>query len=556
MIKKIISSMMVICMVFSLSVSDIHAEKESEFLRLQNFIKDNPNGGTFIMEDDMLMGENYIDDNDTLYTNHQTYTIETNQHQIIMENIEITNRSEEDGWWSDEIYDMPSLIIEGDASKKPLVRIECNDWNNYQWTGVQIYAVHGPAIEIVKNETGISGDEMMLTKISSTGDDVATILISDNVEEVNLTNMVVSASGDHASAISRNNFSSDFELSISYSVLKANGEQAAAFKNIIDHSVNDGGNINHSEMKIEDVNGKCDYEKWQITSNTEIEPMKVASDVAFEDLPLPKSVDLEISRGNDHSWTSTYLSYDKKAYLQGVASGNPFCLYPSVDDLSFYTLDMKEDDFMIFCEPGEVPEITGTPSLITDEKFAIKIPRPYGAEKIQIYTSSDYTNWQYLCDEIDALDTGNHSPYISLVVNDVPAQANYLKVVIVGGYYHGKETSVEIGDLKDHSQSDENTEINEDKDDGDHGGNHGQGGGREEGNYESPKDDEKSDANDDIKKPDKPIETTQKPKTQMEIKKEEYPVIKDAGKQDFITLQLFSFVCLGLGFIMMKQNKA
>ena len=42
----------------------------------------------------------------------------------------------------------------------------------------------------------------------------------------------------------------------------------------------------------------------------------------------------------------------------------------------------------------------------------------------------------------------------------------------------------------------------------------------------------------------------------MEIKKEEYPVIKDAGKQDFITLQLFSFVCLGLGFIMMKQNKA
>ena len=96
MIKKIISSMMVICMVFSLSVSDIHAEKESEFLRLQNFIKDNPNGGTFIMEDDMLMGETYIDDNDTLYTNHQTYTIETNQHQIIMENIEITNRSEED----------------------------------------------------------------------------------------------------------------------------------------------------------------------------------------------------------------------------------------------------------------------------------------------------------------------------------------------------------------------------------------------------------------------------------------------------------------------------
>ena len=71
-------------------------------------------------------------------------------------------------------------------------------------------------------------------------------------------------------------------------MLKANGEQAAAFKNIIDHSVNDGGNINHSEMKIEDVNGKCDYEKWQITSNTEIEPMKVASDVAFEDLPLTK----------------------------------------------------------------------------------------------------------------------------------------------------------------------------------------------------------------------------------------------------------------------------
>ena len=61
-------------------------KNESEFLRLQNFIKDNPNGGTFIMEDDMLMGENYIDDNDTLYTNHQTYTIETNQHQIIMEN--------------------------------------------------------------------------------------------------------------------------------------------------------------------------------------------------------------------------------------------------------------------------------------------------------------------------------------------------------------------------------------------------------------------------------------------------------------------------------------
>lgn len=46
MIKKIISSMMVICMVFSLSVSDIHAEKESEFLRLQNFIKDNPKGAS------------------------------------------------------------------------------------------------------------------------------------------------------------------------------------------------------------------------------------------------------------------------------------------------------------------------------------------------------------------------------------------------------------------------------------------------------------------------------------------------------------------------------
>lgn len=31
---------MVICMVFGLSVSDIHAEKETEFLRLQNFIKE------------------------------------------------------------------------------------------------------------------------------------------------------------------------------------------------------------------------------------------------------------------------------------------------------------------------------------------------------------------------------------------------------------------------------------------------------------------------------------------------------------------------------------
>lgn len=575
MIKKIISSLLAIMMVFGLSVSIIHAEKESEFSRLQNFLKDHPDGGTFFMEDDMLMKEDYLDDTDALYTNHQTYTIETNQHQIVMENMEITNASEDDGWWSEEIYMMPSLIIKGDASKKPLVRIESNDWNNYQWTGVQIYASNGSALEIVNDDTGISGDEMMLTKISSTGDNVSTILISDDVKVTNLSNMIVSASGNKATAIERNSSASDFELSVSYSILKVDGQQATAFKNIIDQSIDDGGNINNSEMKIEDVNGNCDYEKWQITSDITMKPIEITSDLAFEDLPLPVYKSLEILRDDSYSQTDVYITYDKQAYEEGVASGLPFYLYPSFDALSAYILDFHEGDFAIFCEPGEVANITGIPTLIHEEKFTIKIPRPYGVSKIEVYASEDNTNWQYLTDEIDAMDTGNHSPYISLVVNDVPIQARYLKVVMIGGYYDGKEALVEIGTLKDeYTQGNQNSDENitppkDDLDDGDQGGNHGQGGGREEGNYESPSDEESTPTNNETKpqKPDKPygslkpIEPIKKQgeKEQMEevqSKDESQQIVKDTSRQGFITVQFLEVICLGLGMLMWKRYKA
>lgn len=575
MIKKIISSLLAIMMVFGLSVSIIHAEKESEFSRLQNFIKDHPDGGTFVMEDDMLMKEDYLDDTYALYTNHQTYTIETNQHQIVMENMEITNASEDDGWWSEKIYMMPSLIIKGDASKKPLVRIESNDWNNYQWTGVQIYASNGPALEIVNDDTGISGDEMMLTKISSTGDNVSTILISDNVKVTNLSNMIVSASGNKATAIERNNSASDFELSVSYSILKVDGQQATAFKNIIDQSIDDGGNINNSEMKIEDVNGKCDYEKWQITSDITMKPIEITSDLAFEDLPLPVYKSLEILRDDSYSQADVYITYDKQAYEEGVASGLPFYLYPSFDALSSYILDFHEGDFAIFCEPGEVANITGILTLIHEEKFTIKIPRPYGASKIEVYASEDNTNWQYLTDDIDAMDTGNHSPYISLVINDVPIQARYLKVLMVGGYYDGKEALVEIGTLKDeYTQGNQNSDENitppkDDLDDGDQGGNHGQGGGREEGNYESPSDEETTPTNNETKpqKPDKtygllkPIEPIKKQgeKEQMEevqSKDETQQIVKDTSRQGFIIVQFLEVICLGLGMLMWKRYKA
>ena len=575
MIKKIISSLLAIMMVFGLSVSIIHAEKESEFSRLQNFIKNHPDGGTFVMEDDMLMKEDYLDDTDVLYTNHQTYTIETNQHQIVMENMEITNASEDDGWWSEEIYMMPSLIIKGDASKKPLVRIESNDWQNYQWTGVQIYASNGPALEIVNDDTGISGDEMMLTKISSTGDNVSTILISDDVKVTNLSNMIVSASGNKATAIERNNSASDFELSVSYSILKVDGQQAAAFKNIIDQSIDDGGNINNSEMKIEDVNGNCDYEKWQITSDITMKPIEITSDLAFEDLPLPVYKSLEILRDDSYSQADVYITYDKQAYEEGVASGLPFYLYPSFDALSSYILDFHEGDFAIFCELGEVANITGIPTLIHEEKFTIKIPRPYGASKIEVYASEDNTNWQYLTDQIDAMNTGNHSPYISLVINDVPIQARYLKVVMVGGYYDGKEALVEIGTLKDeYTQGNQNSDENitppkDDLDDGDQGGNHGQGGGREEGNYESPSDEEKSPTNNETKpqKPDKPngslkpIEPMKKQeekeqKEEVQSKEETQQIVKDTSRQGFITVQFLEVICLGLGMLMWKRYKA
>lgn len=557
MIKKIICNMMVICMVFGLFVSNIHAQNENEFLRFQNFIKDHPNGGTFIMEDDMWMGRNYLDQTDALYTNHQTYTIETNQHQIVMENMEITNRSKEDGWWSDEVYDMPSLIIEGNASKKPLVRIECNDWDSYQWTGVQIHAIDGPAMEIVNDDTSITGDERMLTKISATGDHVAAVLISDQVKNTNMLNMTISATGDHASAIAKENVSADFELGVNYSILKVNGEQATAFRNIQDSSFMD------TQMMIVDVNGNCDYEKWQIDTNTSIKPITYTPNMTFEELPLPTSVDVDISRGNDQNWTSLYLSYDQQAYQEGVASGRPFYLYPIVDALSAYMLNIKDDDFIIFCEPGEVPEITGIPSLITDEKFAIKIPRPFGAEKIEVYASEDGVEWQYTTDEIDAMSTGNSSPYISLVVNDVPIQMNYLKAVIVGGYYNGKETTVDIAFLKNEQGTQQpNQEVTPPKDlndDGDQGGNHGQGGAREEGNYKSSSDDDK---HDDILPSDqpvispKPMETIQKPKEATKSEKAYLPVVKDTSDQDIPILWLFSLMCLGLCIIAMNRHHA
>lgn len=557
MVKKIICSMMVICMVFGLFVSNIHAQNENEFLRFQNFIKDHPNGGTFIMEDDMWMGRNYLDQTDALYTNHQTYTIETNQHQIVMENMEITNRSEEDGWWSDEVFNMPSLIIEGNASKKPLVRIECNDWDSYQWTGVQIHAIDGPAMEIVNDDTSITGDERMLTKISATGNHVSAVLISDQVKNTNMLNMTISATGDHASAIAKENVSADFELDVNYSILKVNGKQATAFRNIQDSSFMD------AQMMIVDVNGNCDYEKWQIDSNTSIKPITYTPDMMFEELPLPTSVDVDISRGNDQNWTSLYLSYDQQAYQEGVASGRPFYLYPMVDALSAYMLNIKDDDFIVFCEPGEVPEITGIPSLITDEKFAIKIPRPFGAEKIKIYASEDGVEWQYITDEIDAMSTGNSSPYISLVVNDVPIQMNYLKAVIVGGYYNGKETTVEIAFLKNEQGTQQpNQEVTPPKDpndDGDQGGNHGQGGAREEGNYKPSSDDDK---HDDILPSDqpvispKPMETIQKPKEETKLEKAYLPVVKDTSDQDIPILWLFSLMCLGLCIIAMNRHHA
>lgn len=567
MIKKIISSVLAIMMILGLSISIVHADEESEFLRLQNFIQDHPNGGTFIMEEDMLMGKNYLDDTDMLYTNHQTYTIETNHHQIIMENMEITNASEDDGWWSEEIFTMPSLIIKGDASEKPLVRIKSNGWWDYQWTGVQIYASNGPALEIVNDDTGISADEMMLTKISSTGDHVSTILISDDVKVANLSNLVVSASGKDTSAIARINYSSDFELSVSYSVLKVNGEQATAFKNIIDQSIEEGGNIDNSEMKIEDVNGNNDYKKWQITSDTTMEPIEITSDLAFEELPLPVNKNLEILRDGVYSNAALYLTYDKQAYEEGVASGLSFYLYPTFDALSSYMLNLHEEDFAIFCIPGQVPEITGIPTLIHEEKFTIKIPRPYGAKKIEVYASEDYTNWQYLTDEIDAMETGNHSPYISFVVNDVPIQAKYLKAKIVGGYYDGKEASVEIASLKDayfqgNQKPSEVVPPETDQEDGDQGGNHGQGGGREEGNYESPDDEKTNHIANDIK-PQKPQKTDVpelllKPKETMQKQDEQkaLPVVKDTSHQDFNMIPFLEVVCLGFSILMWKRYKA
>lgn len=38
--------------------------------------------------------------------------------------------------------------------------------------------------------------------------------------------MMISATGNHASAIAKANVSADFELGVNYSILKVNGEQA------------------------------------------------------------------------------------------------------------------------------------------------------------------------------------------------------------------------------------------------------------------------------------------------------------------------------------------
>lgn len=379
------------------------------------------------------------------------------------------------------------------------------------------------------------------------------------IKKIICSMMVISATGDHASAIAKANVSADFELGVNYSILKVNGEQATAFRNIQDSSLMD------TQMMIVDVNGNCDYEKWQIDTNISIKPITYTPTMTFEELPLPTSVDVDISRKDEQNWTSLYLSYDQQAYQDGVASGRPFYLYPIVDVLSTYMLDIKDDDFIIFCEPGQVPEITGIPTIITDEKFAIKIPRPFGAKKIEIYASVDGVEWQYITDEIDAMSTGNSSPYVSLVVNDVPAQMNYLKVVIVGGYYQGLETSVDIASLKNENeqgtqQPDQEVIPPKDlNDDGDQGGNHGQGGGREEGNYKPSSDDDynKNDENlpsDQSVISPKPMETIQKPKEKTNSEKAYPYVVKDTSDQKDPIIWLFSFMCLGLCIIVMKRH--
>lgn len=469
--KKILKPLLTLFLSLCIGVTpmQIKACEQTEFDRFVTFMKDNPSGGNFILKEDMHI-------NTDIYTNHQTYKIETNGHQLSIESFDvfISNRDPLDEW-EEEPVDLQTipLRIKGDASLKPLISVK----EGVSLSGVYIEAYNGIAVEL-DDGAYIGGNDGFHSQITTLGNSAVAINIKGSYNEDYYAPSITGVDlniYDGGTAIKGN------WLQYNYSIIRLY-QNAKAFDVPVE-------NLKIGEFVKIFENGIATATNWKIISSLEQKDVSALAHHKMKDLPLPFIIPISIQNKKTTEIRKLELpiTYNEEEYKKGMQQNKPFVLHGNFDENYQLQLGLDKNIIEVRILPNQQVPFELTLGATNTNSYYFQIPRAYGATSIRLYIGDNSNKLTYLGEYITSLKhigvgTSIPSSHITLSVRGVEKKIKYARVEIVGGYYDGRSSLLQL--YKDNEN--EKPPI-VDKDDGSGDGAHGQGGGREEPGYEPPK---------------------------------------------------------------------
>lgn len=469
--KKFTIVSIMVCVLLNM-VSPVQAANTAgtEFERLLEFIKEHPQGGTFDMQEDMVINADVI--------TRSMITIHTNGFQIRIEenvdgdsNVNFDNFNNDDEWAF--VDDEKTLTIEGSGKSRPLVYMD----TSVSAFGLSIHCTEGTALEIGGGEGLYAKYDNEKNSIRAYGNGAIGVLNENPYDAdyypADIVNVSIYTDGENSVGVKA------LWFRIGYSRIEVNGGGSKAI------DIPDGYYEGDEVIIIE--NNRYPEKKWKLAAPMPVKKLTALRTHTLNDLPLPKKV--EISAVSNTGETKSFqisLSFDQSAYMCGMQTHKPFYLYGIADQSSSDLIEIDKYAFPFYIIPDTSPDFDMSLYMIRDDTdYYFHIPRAYNSRHINLYTSKDGKQWTFQRDSIDSMsqyevgciDLPSHIAVSMLQVKDVFI---YAKVEIEGGYYDGRSYIVKIHDAAGNPIPD-NTD--QEKDDGGGEGNDGQGGGRGESAY-------------------------------------------------------------------------
>lgn len=581
--KRGVSFFITSIMLAAMLLNPVQAKEQSELERFQDFMLTHPKGGMFTLQQDLIMEEDVV-----INTKGATYHIQTNGYQVQMMDWSTFTSYEGEDWWDMLPYDNASVVIEGDASQRPLVLV----YGDAYFNNVEVHATNGDAVVVEDgcfNVEGTMDGDGFFSKVSTTDGVALTLKENGDFYQDDGTYFEASArdgiaidvyqgygffgknrEATKAIATGANAIGVRFHTpyqeeyyapTLSNLAVQVTGEAAigvqAPWLRLSYITIDAGANASISDIiRLAAADGEIllngvPYQAFQIKEGRKMGSLRVPAAMSYASVPLPSLVNASVYDVNGNkAEVLLRLVYDQAAFEAGMISGQPFTLQAKLhqSDAMFYTLG-EDVQFTIDILPQMEPLFAMYIQVDPFGFYQINMERPYGAQHVYVYQSEDGVTWsepfQDWASKFDSIHdvTGLPTPYVSINGKSLPADVHYLKVAVIGGYLDGKSATVDLRSILK-GEDDPSSAPPDDFDDGGQGGNEGQGGGREDSGYQP------STPNDSSQITNEEQAVKDKASDDQNIKD---PIIKNSAQQETSTGLLAGALCLGLLVIIYRR---